>query len=185
MTNPSGVSTVVFNTDRTQVLLQKREDFRIWGLPGGLVEPNEQPAQAAVREIHEETGYHAEIVCQFAVYTRPRMIHKSGMPNLSETWAYIGRVVSDVVDETDGESVAVEWFDVDALPQRTVPFLAEVVQDAYHFDLNSNSPIRKTLTLPAWKVWLWRRLVTLRNLRNRLGFGPSSRISPNKRRQQN
>lgn len=175
MTNPSGVSTVVFNTDRTQVLLQKREDFRIWGLPGGMIEPGEQPVNAAVREVHEETGYHVEIICQFAVYTRPRISPKAWLPNYSISWGYIGRVISDVVDETDGESVAVAWFDMDALPRRAAPFLAEVISDAHNFDQRQTDPLHKELTLPYWQVWLWRRLIYLRNVRNRMGFGPSSR----------
>jgi 8-oxo-dGTP pyrophosphatase MutT (NUDIX family) len=33
-----------------------------WVLPKGLVEPGEQSLQAAVREVHEETGLHAEPV---------------------------------------------------------------------------------------------------------------------------
>lgn len=46
----NGVCTVVFADDRTQVLLQKREDFRMWGLPGGLIEADETAREAAVRE---------------------------------------------------------------------------------------------------------------------------------------
>jgi 8-oxo-dGTP pyrophosphatase MutT (NUDIX family) len=33
-----------------------------WGLPKGLVEPGEQPEQAALREVREETGLEAEIL---------------------------------------------------------------------------------------------------------------------------
>jgi 8-oxo-dGTP pyrophosphatase MutT (NUDIX family) len=32
-----------------------------WGLPKGLVEPGEEPAETAVREVREETGLVAEI----------------------------------------------------------------------------------------------------------------------------
>lgn len=32
-----------------------------WGLPKGAFEPGEQPDQAALREVHEETGLEAEI----------------------------------------------------------------------------------------------------------------------------
>lgn len=30
-----GATAIVFNADRTHVLLVKREDFRVWVLPGG------------------------------------------------------------------------------------------------------------------------------------------------------
>ena len=32
-----------------------------WGLPKGLIEPDEQPQDAALREVREETGLEAEI----------------------------------------------------------------------------------------------------------------------------
>ncbi|MGG7451585.1 NUDIX hydrolase [Plantibacter auratus] len=32
-----------------------------WTLPGGGIDPGEDPADAAVREVFEETGYHAEL----------------------------------------------------------------------------------------------------------------------------
>ena len=41
---------------------RRRRDGRLaWGLPKGLVEPGEEPAAAALREVHEETGLEAEI----------------------------------------------------------------------------------------------------------------------------
>jgi 8-oxo-dGTP pyrophosphatase MutT (NUDIX family) len=39
-----------------QVLLQRRSDDGEWGLPGGALEPGEEPAEALVREIREETA---------------------------------------------------------------------------------------------------------------------------------
>lgn len=39
-----------------QVLLQRRADDGLWGLPSGSVDPGETPGQAVVREVHEETG---------------------------------------------------------------------------------------------------------------------------------
>ena len=32
-----------------------------WALPGGLVEDDETPEEAAVRETHEETGFHVSL----------------------------------------------------------------------------------------------------------------------------
>ena len=42
--------------DEGQVLLGRRTDTRSWALPGGIIDPGEQPADAAVRECFEETG---------------------------------------------------------------------------------------------------------------------------------
>ena len=44
-----GVNVVLFN-EAGQVLLTKREDFEVWCLPSGGVEPGESLAEAARRE---------------------------------------------------------------------------------------------------------------------------------------
>ena len=44
-----------------RVLLGKHSDRNIWVLPGGLIEPGEVPADAAVREVWEETSLGVEI----------------------------------------------------------------------------------------------------------------------------
>jgi 8-oxo-dGTP pyrophosphatase MutT (NUDIX family) len=39
-----------------EVLLILRDDVRLWGLPGGMLDGGETPAEAVVREVYEETG---------------------------------------------------------------------------------------------------------------------------------
>jgi 8-oxo-dGTP pyrophosphatase MutT (NUDIX family) len=41
---------------------RRRDGTLAWGLPKGLVEPGEEPAVTAVREVREETGLDARIV---------------------------------------------------------------------------------------------------------------------------
>ena len=49
-----GVNIAIMHNGK--LLLTKREDFEVWCLPGGGVDPGESVAQAAVREALEETG---------------------------------------------------------------------------------------------------------------------------------
>ena len=46
------------------VLLHWHRKVKAWLPPGGHIEPNEDPVQAVLREIHEETGVRAEVVAQ-------------------------------------------------------------------------------------------------------------------------
>src|SRR5260221_2607207 len=48
-------SAVVFNS-AGQILLQRRSDNGQWSLPGGAIDPGEEPADAAIREVWAETG---------------------------------------------------------------------------------------------------------------------------------
>ena len=48
-------SVLVFD-DRQRVLLVRHVEGNDWTTPGGMVEPYETPADAAVRETWEETG---------------------------------------------------------------------------------------------------------------------------------
>jgi 8-oxo-dGTP pyrophosphatase MutT (NUDIX family) len=52
---------VVFNPEKTEVLLTKRRDVPLWVLPGGGIENEEAPEAAVLREVFEETGLTVEI----------------------------------------------------------------------------------------------------------------------------
>lgn len=50
------VVSIIFNSDKSSVLLTKRRDVPVWVLPGGGIEEGEQPEEAALREVAEETS---------------------------------------------------------------------------------------------------------------------------------
>jgi len=53
------VSVLTFD-DADRVLLVRHAEGNDWTTPGGMIEPYELPADAAVRETWEETGLHVE-----------------------------------------------------------------------------------------------------------------------------
>ncbi len=62
-----GCSVAAFD-DVGRVVLIKRADNGRWALPGGYAEVGSPPSVNALRELHEETGFHAELECLVGVY---------------------------------------------------------------------------------------------------------------------
>lgn len=56
--------------DHDRVLLVHHNKLGQWLYPGGHIDPNEDPAQAAQREVHEETGIHTQVICD-ELFTHP------------------------------------------------------------------------------------------------------------------
>ncbi len=105
---------IVFNRERTQVLLVKRRDIPVWVLPGGGRDAGESPETGAVREVHEESGYKVEIVRKVAEY-----LPVNKMTELTHTFQC--RIIGG--EPTLGaETAGVDFFSLDALPLLAPPF---------------------------------------------------------------
>lgn len=63
--------TIICRDDQGRVLLARHRDYDQWALPGGSIDPGETPANAAVREMWEETGLLVEPVHILGVYGGP------------------------------------------------------------------------------------------------------------------
>ena len=61
------VSATVFDEEK-RLLLVRPADRNLWVLPGGIIEPGETPADAAVREVWEEAGLYVELTGIFGVF---------------------------------------------------------------------------------------------------------------------
>lgn len=85
-----------------------------WTLPGGGLEGGENPAQTAVREIFEETGYHAGLDDLLGIdnYVIPSRSRASGSPNPLNAIriVYRAHVLSgSLTHEVDGSSDEARW----------------------------------------------------------------------------
>ncbi len=70
----SELAVTVVVIDQGRILFIQREDLKIWALPGGAVDPGESVAQAAIREVREETGLEVELTRLVGIYARPQWV---------------------------------------------------------------------------------------------------------------
>ena len=100
--------------DRVLLLWRHRlvQDQWGWELPGGLVDDDEEPADAAVRELEEETGYRAGGV--EPLITFQPMVSTAD----SEQFAYVARKPERIGEPTEvNEEVArMEWVPLASVP---------------------------------------------------------------------
>jgi 8-oxo-dGTP pyrophosphatase MutT (NUDIX family) len=137
-------SVTILTFDAHQrVLLVKHADAGRWTTPGGAVEPEEQPANAAVREMWEETGLHVALVRVLGVYGGPEftVTYSNGDAVSFLTTVFEGRVIAGRPRPDGVETLEVRYFsraEIAGLDAR--PSLARVVERAFadrtstHFD---------------------------------------------------
>jgi 8-oxo-dGTP diphosphatase len=106
-----GAMAVVERRDGALLLVQHSYRNR-WGVPGGLLERGEDAADAAVREVAEETGLTIELVGEPAVVIDPDpqrvdVVFRARPLDALET----------DVDPTSPEITAAGWFAPDHLPE--------------------------------------------------------------------
>ncbi|WP_017556260.1 NUDIX hydrolase [Nocardiopsis baichengensis] len=116
----TGVTGVVIGDGATgprdRVLLHRRADDGGWSPPGGILEPGEQPAAALVREVEEETGVRVVPERVAGVVTGEPFTYANGDVVQFIDISFRCRPVGGAARVDGDESLAVDWFPVDALP---------------------------------------------------------------------
>jgi ADP-ribose pyrophosphatase YjhB (NUDIX family) len=109
-----GVTAVVLRDDR--VLLGRRSDNGHLTPVTGIVDPGEEPADAAVRETLEEAGVRCRVERLAWVHQIPRITYSNGDQSDYLDLTFRCRWVSGEPFPVDGEMTEVGWYDLAALP---------------------------------------------------------------------
>lgn len=110
----TGVTAVIVRD--TSVLLVRRADTGEWTPVTGIVDPGEEPAVAAEREVIEEANIVAEATDLVWVHALPPMVYPNGDKSQYLDVVFRGRFVSGEPYPADGENTEAAWFSLDALP---------------------------------------------------------------------
>ncbi|RMG95442.1 MAG: NUDIX domain-containing protein [Chloroflexi bacterium] len=87
-------ATVILEDENGRILLQRRTDFDFWGLPGGVLEPDEDIESCARRELLEETGLSVGALRLVGIYSEPKynVVYPNGDQVQQFTVCLAGRV---------------------------------------------------------------------------------------------
>ena len=116
-------SSIILRDSDGRILLQHRTDFDVWGLPGGVLEIDEDIQTCARRELWEETGLEMGELRLVGIYTHPQF--DVTYPNGDEVQQYTicltglvsgGEMLPDMV-----ETKAQDFFAPEDLAGLTVP----------------------------------------------------------------
>ncbi len=115
----TGATAVVLrDTDAgKQILLVKRSDDGAWSSVTGIIDPGEEPFEAAVREAEEEAGVVVEVERLVWVSVTDMVVYDNGDQSRYIDHTFRCRWVSGEPHPADGEASEARWFSVDDLPE--------------------------------------------------------------------
>lgn len=125
-------SVAVIRDDRVLLAARARPPLdRVWSLPGGLVEPGETLAEAALRELEEETGVRADMIG----LVRPiEYIDRDEEDRIRHHFVICAHVAHwrSGEGETSPEALAIRWaLESEVAGEPTTPGLIPILEAAF------------------------------------------------------
>ena len=139
MSPATGAEAVIVHEEK--IMLIKRSDNGLWAVPGGLVEVGETLAEAAQRELWEETGIHGHVTKLLGIFDS-RLWHSKTKAHLFH--AIFLAETTDLMPRTSIEATEIDLFGENDLPELSyghkyrVPLLFKILRGempAPYFDI--------------------------------------------------
>ena len=108
-----------------------RKGAPVWGLPKGTPEPGEEPMDAALREVREETGLRAQVVGELEAITYWFAWEPDRVRYRKTVHFFLMRATGGSTSDHDDEVEEVRFFPVDeAARQASYPSEAKILRAA-------------------------------------------------------
>ena len=108
------VRTIIFNEDKTKVLMVREAALQTYSLPGGWADLYDSPSQTAKNECIQEAGAEIEIVRLVGLTSRTPFKAPTSIP---EYVAIFEAKLTELHKEHEYETDDVGFFDIDNLPE--------------------------------------------------------------------
>lgn len=109
-----------------QVLLVRRADVDVWSPVTGIVDPGENPHEAAAREVWEEARVTARVESLVWVHATDLMTHVNGDQARYLDHCFRLRYVEGEPEVGDDENLEARWWPLDALPDMPAHFAERI-----------------------------------------------------------
>jgi ADP-ribose pyrophosphatase YjhB (NUDIX family) len=111
--------TAIVTNDDGDLVMQKRSDNDLWGLPGGAMNLGESIGQAVVREVFEETALQVEPSGIVGIYSDPGHIiaYADGEVRQEFSICFTARIIGGELAVGDTESTEVRFVKASELEQ--------------------------------------------------------------------
>ncbi len=138
-------AAIVLLDEHGRILLQRRTDFDIWGLPGGALEFGETIVDCAHRELLEETGLISEAFDLTGVYTDPKydVTYPNGDQVQQFTICLRGQIMGGDGQPDGVETTEQRFFAPSKIPFDVMPiWYVDMIHDALNGGFPSFSPAK-------------------------------------------